>query len=484
MKHLKHILIIIATAIAAVPSLAQNTDDLDRAVSEVRKDPNLRHASLSVCVHNISTGKSVYTFDAQRSLLPASMNKIFTTAIGFDRLGSEFRFKTSIGYKGKIDNNGVLHGNLYITGGGDPLLGSYRYRQTSPDSLFASWHQALTSRGIKSIDGRICFDASIFDNQPIHDSWHWGDIGNYYGTGISGLNFHENMYFVYFNAGKRIGYPATVDHIVPKNLNVRQQNDVITGPEASGDNVIIYGDPKNPMRHYRGSIPLGKRNFPVRGAMPNPAETCAEVFASYLRTHGTNVSSNVTEIFAQHDSIETILDYYSQTYYVIAQYTNQTSNNMYAESIFKYLGYQRFGKGSYANGAKVISEYLKTHGIESSGVSIVDGSGLSRQDKVTTDFVCRFLTEIYRMPNFKDFVRTMAEAGKNGTAKYMLNGLPPNITVKIKSGTMDGIKAFCGYVTTAKGDDLCFSVICNDYECSASQMQKLLEKILFKIALL
>ena len=478
----RRLIAILSALLLGTALFAQNNAELAKVVGDMQNDPDLRHASLAVSVYNITRNSNVYSYEAQRSLLPASLAKLFTTAVGFDRLGSKFRFKTTIGYSGEIDKNGTLHGNIYITGGGDPLLGSYRYKQTQPDTLFHTWYKAIVGQGIKAIDGRICFDATIFDNQMLHDSWQWGDVGNYYGAGVSGLNFHENMYFVYFDAGKKLGYPASIDHTSPKNLSVRHQNEVVTGSENSGDNVVIYGDPFSPRRLCRGTVPLGKTNFPVRGSMPNAAETCAELFAVYLRNHSVNVSSNVSEIFAKHDNVKTILDYYSNTYYVVAQYTNLTSNNMYADCIFKYLGYDRYGKGSYANGAKAMKDFFREHGIESSGVSLVDGSGLSRDDKVTADFTCRFLAEVSHMPIYDDFQHSLGKVGESGTVKNMLPNLPSNIQVRMKSGTMEGVKSYAGYITTAKGELLCFSVICNNYICSGNQMKQKLEKIIYKIA--
>ena len=159
--------------------MAQNTTALNKAVTDLSKEEALKHASLGVCVYNVDKKSQVYAYNSQRSLIPASLTKLFTTAVGFEKLGSNFRFKTTLAYDGEIDNNGTLHGDIYIIGGGDPLLGSYRYKQTVPDSLFAAWHRAVVAAGIRAVNGRVLYDASIFDNHPLHDSWQWGDIGNY-----------------------------------------------------------------------------------------------------------------------------------------------------------------------------------------------------------------------------------------------------------------------------------------------------------------
>ena len=476
-----HIIALTATLLFFVPLRAQNLAEVERAVADAEKDPSMRHATVAVSVYNISKNSAVYSHNSQQSVMPASVTKIFTTGVGFATLGSDFRFKTVISYSGTIDRTGTLNGNLYIIGGGDPLLGSYRYKQTSPDSLFRTWTEAIRKRGIRRVNGKVCYNAAIFDNQTLNESWVWGDIGNYYGAGSYGLNFHENMYFVYFTPGKKMGYPASINRVAPKGLELRNNCEVATGPENSGDRVVIYGAPYSSERLYRGTVPMGKPDFAVRGAMPDPPRSCAELFATYLRTHDINVTSNVQQVFSVPDTVLTILDYYSSPYYIIAQYTNLTSNNIYAESIFKYLGYNAHGRGSFDNGAKAFEEYFAAHNLNAEGVRLVDGSGLSRLNKVTTDFVCRYLADISHAQFFSDFNVSLAEAGKNGTARNMLPGLPPKVTVRVKTGTIDGVKSYAGYITNARGELLCFSIIANDFSGPSRNAAAKLEKILLKI---
>lgn len=479
----KRILLLTLLLCSIICIKAQNANAIRLAVNEVAQSQGMTHASLSVNVYNITQKQTIYGYQPHQSLIPASLCKIFTTAVGFDKLGAEFRFKTTLAHDGTIDNNGVLHGNIYIIGGGDPLLGSYRFKQTTPDTLFAHWHTALVNKGIKSIDGRIFYYSGIFDKHPLHDSWQWGDVGNYYGAGAYGLNFHENMYFVYFNPGKKLGNPASIDQVAPKGININGLNEITTGPENSGDQVVIYGDPTTNVRRYCGTVPLGKNRFPVRGALPAPGKTCAELFSSYLKAHNISITHNVSEINSVPEKTNTIIDFYSNTYYVIAQYTNQTSNNIYAESIFKYLGYQTHKKGTFNNGIKTINSFFQSQGLNTDGIQIVDGSGLSRLNIVTTDFVCRFLASIYSMPIYHDFSASLAKVKESGTAKNILKDLPGEVNMRIKSGSMDRVKSYAGYLTTNQGEVICFSIICNNHTCSDAELKKKLEKILRTIAL-
>jgi len=463
---------------------AQNTAALQKAVSDLATEHAMRHATLAVSVYKVDKGTQLYAHNSQTALVPASLVKLFTTSAGFDRLGAQFRFCTTLAYSGDIDKNGTLHGSIYIIGGGDPLLGSYRYRQTQPDSLFAIWHQALVAAGIKAVDGRVHYDASIFDNHPINNNWPWGDIGNYYGCGASGLNFHENMFFIYLNPGAKVGFPASLSRTAPAGLNLRIINEAVTGQPKSGDNIIVYGDPGSSLRTCTGTLPVDARNFSVRASLPKPAQACADLFTVYLRQHKLHVSGAASEALQRPRNLISLLEYTSPAYTLIAQYTNMTSNNIYAESIHRFLGYKMNGLGSNANGNKAVADYIKRLNLEASGIVLDDGCGLSMHNRLTADFLCRFLCEVAKTNYFNDFLKSLPSAGESGTVKKMLTGLPPKVSVSMKSGSMTGVRSFAGYVTNAKGDRYCFAVIANNYDCTGAQMRAKLEKIILKIATL
>lgn len=467
-----------------VAASAQNIAALSKTVGEVSSEPALRHATLAVSVYDLDKKTEVYAFNSQRSVTPASLTKLVTTAVGFDKLGSGFRFRTLLAYSGDIDQNGTLHGDIYIIGGGDPLLGSYRYRQTTSDTLFDTWCKAVSASGIRAVDGRVYYDATIFDNHPINDAWLWSDIGNYYGVGASGLNFHENMFFIYFTPAARIGYPAKIDHISPKGLSVHPINEVMTGPARSGDRVVVYGDPASSVRICTGTMPVDSKNFSVRASLPKPGQTCADLFTLWLRGHKIPVSGAASQAVGKPSNLVTLLEYTSPTYDVVAQYTNVSSNNTYAEAIFKYLGYKAYGLGSHVNGGRVVNSWFHENRLETSGIKLEDGCGLSVRNRITADFMCRFLIQVSTKPYYRDFISSLAVAGEGGTAQHLLTNLPRNVKVKVKTGSMTGVRAYAGYVSTADGKRYCFTVVCNDYECTGSEMKSKLEKVLMKIATL
>ena len=477
----KRVIILLVVAIISFPTVCGQKQSIGEYVDNMVKEPDMETATVAINIYNATQGNDIYCYNAVKSMVPASVVKLVTTAVGFEKLGNDFRFKTSLGYSGEVDKRGVLQGNLYIVGGGDPLLGSYRYKQTVIDTVFALWKNAMASEGIKKINNRVCYDASIFDEKPLHDSWMWGDIGNYYGCGVHGLNIHENMYFAHFDAGTHLNRKATLTSITPKNVAVHNQLDVSTGSQNSGDGVVVYGDPYTSLRLYIGTVPLGKENFKIRAAMPNPPKSCAEMFAKYLNENKIGVSEFVSEGLARTQNITYFFSHYSPAYSDIATYTNHTSNNIYAESIFKYLGYSKYKLGSFETGAYVVNDYLKEHNLSTKGVKIVDGSGLSRQNMVTASFMCRLLAEVAKQPYYKDYLKTLPQIGKTGTAKNMLKNKNVKKEIYLKTGSMTGIKSYAGYVVDNKGDLITFCFMVNNFECSQATISKKLEHILLMI---
>jgi len=163
------------------------TQRLDKAVKLLQQDAQMKHAMMSLYVVETATGKPIYALNEQLGLAPASTQKLFTSVAVFELLGKDFKYKTEVGYDGNI-SNGILKGNIYIVGYGDPTLGSWRFVQTKRDSVLKNILITLNSAGIKKIDGDIIMDDSKFSYHPLPGGWIWDDIGNYYGAGTWAIN--------------------------------------------------------------------------------------------------------------------------------------------------------------------------------------------------------------------------------------------------------------------------------------------------------
>ncbi|HEY0030332.1 MAG TPA: D-alanyl-D-alanine carboxypeptidase/D-alanyl-D-alanine-endopeptidase, partial [Bacteroidia bacterium] len=262
---------------------------LNTAIEALKKDKALQHATWSVCVMNTKKDTAIAEYNSGISVIPASTLKIVTTGAALAILGSDFVFETQLLYDGSLDTvSGILKGNLYIKGGGDPTLGS-EYFIDKKDSLtvIEKWAVILKAKGIKKIEGAIIGDASIFDDNMVPSQWIWSDMGNYFGAGASGLTYHDNKYTILYKSGAA-GTATSINKIVPQIPGMQLINTVTAG--GNDDNAFIYGSSYSNYRLASGTIPSNKNNYEVEGSIPDPALFCAQELERALK----NVDVTIT----------------------------------------------------------------------------------------------------------------------------------------------------------------------------------------------
>jgi D-alanyl-D-alanine carboxypeptidase/D-alanyl-D-alanine-endopeptidase (penicillin-binding protein 4) len=474
-------------SLLAVVSFSQ-TSKLNAEIESLKKDPALKHASWSVCVMNTKKDTAIAEYNSQVSLVPASTLKILTTGAALSMLGSDFVFQTKLQYDGVFDTvSGLLKGNLYIVGGGDPTLDSEYFRDKK-DSLTSieKWALILKAKGLKKIEGAVIGDASVFEDNMTPSQWIWGDMGNYFGAGACGLTYHDNKYTVFFKSGIA-GSKTSLIKTAPAIENLQLVNNVTAG--GSDDNAFIYGSQYSYLRVAQGTIPANKNNYEVEGSVPDPALFCAQALTQALQNMDVAVSGKATTVRAMKDANEavatkrTILHtHYSPTLDKIVYYTNLKSLNLYAEALLKYICYSKTGFGSDSGGTDIVTNFWKNRGVDVSGFFMNDGCGLARANVITTKTETQVLRLMAKDKNFNAFYNSLPVAGRSGSLGGLCDGTFAENNLRAKSGYITRARGYAGYVKNRKGDLLCFSVLANNYECTPTEMKKKLEKILIAIA--
>lgn len=458
-------------------------------VEKLKKDSALIHASWGLCIKSVKDNSTIAEYNSKVSLVPASAMKIITTSAALSVLGSNFRFETIIEYSGYIDKDGTLQGNLYITGGGDPTIGSARFgSETSADAFLDSIYSAVKKNNIKKINGKVIADASIFDDM-LPSGWEWDDMGNYYGAGASGLCMFENAYKVYLIPGSKEGDPVEIIKTVPEVNGIRFINTMTSSAKGSDDDIYIYGAPFSYLRFIDGPAPLGQSSVEVKGSMPEPDMFCAKYLWDYLFDKKVQIigSWTSTREMSWEDKQDTlkrtkIYTYYSPELSRILYYTNLNSVNIFAEAIMKMAGHKKYGEGSTQAGIKTIASYWKNKGVDMKGCVISDGCGLSRRNEISSALFCDMLIKYTKDANFDVFYSTLPIAGRTGTLRNMFKNTSAENNLRAKSGTMGDIKSYAGYVNNKKGDRIAFAVIANNYNCSNAEVRKKIERILVLLA--
>ncbi|MGD9900169.1 MAG: D-alanyl-D-alanine carboxypeptidase/D-alanyl-D-alanine-endopeptidase, partial [Calditrichaceae bacterium] len=345
------IAILILSLILPASLIAQN--QLRKLIDSYQNYSSLRHAQWSIYAQYADNSEVIIDFNGNAGLSPASGLKLLTTAAALDMLGPDYQIETHLYYDGNIGTDGILTGNIYIRGGGDPSLGSDRIDSSaSLNNLMAKWAAAVRKKGIREIRGSIIADDLLFSGNSVPDNWTWGDIGNYYGAGSNALSIHDNLYFLYFKPGKFAGQPANVLRTVPLIQGLSFDNHMLTGRKGSGDHGFIYCAPGQYKATLRGTVPAGVREFAIKGSIPDPALFAAQYFSDHLQEVGITVSGIPKKLnqTMSYNSAKLIHKTKSLPIKDIVHYTNKRSMNLYAEQLLRLIALEETGNPSLKQG--------------------------------------------------------------------------------------------------------------------------------------
>lgn len=454
-------------------------------ITELEKSTHLKHASWSFSVKNLSKNVYLLKHQSQLSLTPASTLKLLTTATALEILGKGYQYETKLFYTGKLDTvSGILDGDIIIKGGGDPSLrSSYFEHQKDNFLVLNEWVDLIINQlHIKKIQGAIIADASAFENEMIPSNWIWGDIGNYYGAGASGLSFMDNMYYLHFRTG-RAGTKASILSTNPEIPGLTFSSEVIAN--GNSDNAYIFGAPYNYERTVTGSIPPYKSKFSIKGSIPDPAWFCAYSLTKNLKEKGVVIQeeANTFRLIQKETDQKTLIHTFkSPTLDSIIYFTNLKSNNLFAEHLLKTLSMHKYGQGTLSAGINELESFWKSKGMDLSGLNIADGSGLSRSNSITTQQQVEVLANMAGSENFEAFYNSLPVAGKTGSLSNMCKGSKAENNLRAKSGYISRVRGYTGYVKNTKGDLLAFSMLANNYACTAAQMKNLFEELMVLLA--
>lgn len=467
---------------------------LQQEIENILADPALKGASVGLCVET-PEGERLVDIGAGRLLIPSSNLKLITTGAALHHFGSDFRFKTRLACSGSVRDS-TLTGNVYILGGADPTLGSTDAIATRAEVLFASWAEALKKAGIRRIEGEIIADGSYFDGMKESPSWQYDDLGTYYGSGTSGLQWHENYISIKVSPGERVGDSLNIEFIDPRTPWMDFQLPCRTGERGSGDQVYLYANDASRTAVLTGCFALGKPVKNLKVSNKFPERTCAFLFDEYLRQHGFstqgyNAFDKLADTLVRPKSVKELCVTDSPSLKDIIRSCNTESNNVYAETLLRTLGKELCSSACYDSSLVALDRILEKIGIsgrDSSGRKtdgiIRDGSGLARNNLLSTEFICRFLRAMMASPVYKDYITTIPQPGLQGTVKPCLRLLPSGERrrVKMKSGSMTGIRCYSGYVTPAPGSSpgrtLIFSLIINNTTADSYQQRAITDKII------
>jgi serine-type D-Ala-D-Ala carboxypeptidase/endopeptidase (penicillin-binding protein 4) len=420
-------------------------------------DNAFKHSTISLLVINNSTGKTVTSVNPETGLAPASCQKVITASTSFELLGKNYTYKTTLGYTGQIVN-GVLNGDIIIKGSGDPTLGSWRYPETAEKNIIAEFKKAILQQGINEINGHVYADESAWKGEVTPDGWIWEDVGNYYGAGARALNWRENQYDLFLKSGNKIGDTLAYVNTDPSDIiGLNLKVAATSAAKGSGDNSYIY-IPENNRDHYvRGTIPINENHFSVSGSMPLPEEQLAVTLEAALKNLTVaEIAANRTMRQGNSSEVTNFYTHESPKLDSIVYWFLQKSINLYGESLIKTLGFEMTGVGATDSGVNIIKNFWGKKGIEPAAMNIIDGSGLSPANRVTTTTLVSVMQYARKQEWFPEFFKALPE----------IDG------IKMKSGSISDVLSYTGFIKSKGGTDYTFSFIINNYYGDANSVRR------------
>jgi D-alanyl-D-alanine carboxypeptidase/D-alanyl-D-alanine-endopeptidase (penicillin-binding protein 4) len=468
----------------------RSLDELKSRIEQIVRQPALEPGFFAVKIASLDSGQIVFEQDANKFVRPASNMKLYTVATAFDRLTPDFHFVTSVYAREKPDD-GKVKGDLVIYGRGDPSIAA-RFNDGDYFKGINELADRIVAAGVKRVKGDLVGDESYFNGAPLGSGWEWEDLTWSYGAPVSALNINDNALDLNVKPADRVGAPVLVTTGPPAASFVTIVNRATTSERGSRSNLRIYRGLGANTIELSGTLPLGDAGFVGGVAIQDPALAFVTMLHDALMKRGVKVDGRVrtvnwrtggsivptgsslapmqtTDVPQAQAPVE-IASLQSPPFSIVAAHTLKPSQNQYTELILRTLGKTQAAANNGGRpredeeaGLEVVRNFLRQAGIGDSDVALNDGSGLSRNDLISANTTVQLLTFMTKHKYFAQFREALPIAGVDGTLRTRMRGTPAEGNVRAKTGSLSSVASLSGYVTTAGGEHLVFSMMLNNY---------------------
>lgn len=450
------------------------------ALDSVFDDPAFASAFWGVLVRSTWTGETLYARNEGRMFVPASNVKLVTGAAALQGLGAEYRYRTPVVAAGPV-RGGVLRGDLVVVGSGDPTISARVH--DDPRAVFAAWADSLRARGITRIEGRVLGDDDVFDELPLGTGWAWDDVPHAYSAEISGLPMDEGAVQVRVGPGAAPGEPVRVG-LLPATAYVTVHSEAATGAAGSARTLRLTRSDDGRTIHVAGTLAADAEAYTERFAVPDNTLYFATVLRETLVERGIAVVGGAAEAPSGWDTaggVDTLFVHRSPPLPEVLAAMMKPSQNQVAEILLKTLGAELRGMGTAGAGIQVVDSLFRADRLPHALLSQADGSGMSRYNLMAPALFVALLERERRRPDFPVFVASLPVAGVDGTLAGRMRGTPLEGRVRAKTGTLNGVRSLSGYLETAAGEMLVFSMLVNHHTLSARDADRVAEAALLRL---
>lgn len=461
--------------------------ELQAKIQTVLARSELRRGQIGVKIVSLDSNKTIYEQNAEKYFMPASNMKSYTMATAIEKLSPDFRFVTSVYAPAMPDASGTIKGDLTIYGRGDVSIST-----AFNDGDYYKGLDALATKivqsGVKRIEGNLVGDESYFKGNPIPTNWEWDDLQWYYGAEISALPVNDNAVDLSVKPSATVNSPCFIQTL-PVNTIIKIVNRCATVATGTKREITVVKKLDQNIIEVFGTMPLSDNGYKGSIAVSRPSQIFVELLRGLLIQKGVSITGQNKVVNAPEKSffptISTnqpieIARLESPPLSLIAAKTLKPSQNTYTETILWTLGEEigrkqtPIGAANFASdlskrtsselGLSVVGTFLNEVGLPSDSVIQWDGSGLSRHDLITPASAVQLYTFMSKSRYAQVWRDALTIGAVDGTLKNRFKGTIAANNVRGKTGTIDQVSSLSGYVTTAAGERLVFSIIVNGVE--------------------
>ena len=437
--------------------------ELGAQVDAIANRPEFSRSRWGILIQPLSSTATLYSRDAQKYFIPASNVKLLTTAAALQKLGADFRIKTSV-YSGE-------NGSLYVAGRGDPSI---------TEAQLQSLAQQLKRRGVDRVN-ELIGDDSYFQGSAVNPNWEWEDAQSGYGAPVNSLIFNQNAIELLLSP-QALGQPLKVTFAEPKLANQWQiQNNSVTVAQNESEFIEVGREFDRPAIRVSGQLKVGAESESAYVAVVNPANNFLQHFQQVLAAEGIPVKQALVASASRNFNQE-LATVESPPLAELVRETNRESNNLYAEVLLRLLGKVTDKKPQQQEdtdeiGLKELKTALTQLGVNPNSYILADGSGLSRHNLISPEALVQTLRFMANSPAASIYRQSLPIAGESGTLKNRFNSTPNRVILQAKTGTLSGVSALSGYIEVPDYEPLVFSIIVNQSGLSAASMRSATDEI-------
>ena len=467
-----------AAAGATTNAPLRTLSDLVAKLGSQAAQPHLRQAALGVKIVALDSGRTIFEREPSALRKPASNNKLFTGALALDRFGADFRIRTSVFAAALPDANGVVAGDVVVYGRGDFSMSS-RFNNGDYSKALAPMVDAIAKAGVKRITGALIGDDSFFRTPPYGSSWTTDDLQYYYGAEVSALTLQDNVIDIVAKGGAEPGAPVQLA-LKPETSYLSFSNRAVTVAKGGRSAVELYRPLGQNIVYVHGSLPVGVSTSDA-ATLSNPALFFVTQLKAALAARGITVGQPTRSVGSLDRDVAPLNPNWKEIAFTTSKPMGELvkgmmkpSQNLYAQLLLLQAGrkIQREDSPMVTTetlGVRDLKAFLATAGVKASDMHLEEGSGLSRTALVTPDAVVSLLRHMATHPQSKAFIDSLPVGGVDGTLRSRFKGTGGERNVTAKTGSLSYVASLSGYVTTAGGERVAFSLLLNNYSAGTGK---------------